>query len=190
MKQHPISPLLVAFGFLAALFGVEKPGRSAPLLRRRVAFGLVGRRGLIGRYSYFMAWIPRRVAGRHHQVLREKSERRCIADAMQQYKARGLGGVVAERGLPRLLRLGGNRKNLTKAVEAFAKLGMVVWIYDEEGYPSGSAGGLVVREIQVCRPASWRSTRRGPNPFVVRPAYEYTHASNNYYAARRREPAR
>ena len=39
-----------------------------------------------------------------------------------------------------------NWKNLIAGVERCDKLGMVVWIYDEQGYPSGAAGGQVLRE--------------------------------------------
>ena len=184
--------MLVAFGFLAALFGVEKPGRSAPLLPA----------------AWLSAWSQPPSADRPlqiihgvdskgalpegiHQVLREKGPAAITPNAMQQYKARGLGGVVANVAFRGYLGSEANWKNLTKAVEAFAKLGMVVWIYDEEGYPSGSAGGLVVRENRDFQASELAFDASRPDPFVVRPAYEYTHASNNYYAARRiREPAR
>ncbi len=72
------------------------------------------------------------------------------------------------------------------ASRACQELGMVVWLYDEEGYPSGAAGGLVLKR-ESCQfealALAWDPSQ--PDPFFVRRAYEHTHASNNYYAARR-----
>ena len=90
-----------------------------------------------------------------------------------------------ERCLSRLSRSEANWANLARAVAAFAKLDMVVWFYDEEGYPSGAAGGPVLRENRDFQATELAFDPSRPDPFVVRPAYEYTHASNNYYAARR-----
>ena len=42
-------------------------------------------------------------------------------------------------------------KTLIAGVEQCQQLGMVVWLYDEDGYPSGAAGGLVLAENPALR---------------------------------------
>jgi hypothetical protein len=74
---------------------------------------------------------------------------------------------------------------LIEGVESCEKLGMVVWIYDEKGYPSAAAGGLVLRKNPEFEAQALAFDASKPDPFVVRPSYEYTHASNNYAASQR-----
>ncbi len=62
---------------------------------------------------------------------------------------------------------------------------MVVWIYDEEGYPSGAAGGLVLQENPAFEALELAFDASRDEPFIVRPSYEFTHANNNYHASRR-----
>ena len=62
---------------------------------------------------------------------------------------------------------------------------MVVWIYDEKGYPSGAAGGLVLKENPEYEATELAFDASRTAPFLVRRAYEHTHASNNFFAARR-----
>jgi hypothetical protein len=64
-------------------------------------------------------------------------------------------------------------------------VGLRVWIYDEDGYPSGAAGGLVLKESHDFEALALAYDPSRVDPFVVRASYEYTHASNNFYAARR-----
>jgi len=78
-----------------------------------------------------------------------------------------------------------NWRALAGGVEACRKLGMIVWLYDEEGYPSGAAGGLVLKADPQFEATALALDRARPDPFLLRPAYEHTHASNNYHAARR-----
>ncbi|MDH4242055.1 MAG: hypothetical protein OEW48_21040, partial [Phycisphaerae bacterium] len=75
--------------------------------------------------------------------------------------------------------------NLIRAVEACREVGLVVWIYDEEGYPSGAAGGLVLKRNPAFEALSLTHDKSRKEPFALRPSYEHTHASNNFYAARR-----
>ncbi len=104
---------------------------------------------------------------------------------MQFYRDRGLGGVVCNVAFRDYLRSEENWKTLVGGVEACRQLGMVVWIYDEEGYPSGAAGGLVLKENPAFEAQALAFDASRPDPFVLRPAYEHTHASNNFHAARR-----
>ncbi len=104
---------------------------------------------------------------------------------MRFYKDRGLGGVVCNVAFDSYLTSEENWKALVAGVEACRKLGLVVWLYDEEGYPSGAAGGLVLRENPQFEALELAFDRSRPDPFLLRPAYEHTHASNNFHAARR-----
>ncbi len=101
------------------------------------------------------------------------------------FQTRGLGGLVCNVAFDDYLRSEDAWRTLTTAVEACRDLGLVVWIYDEEGYPSGAAGGLVLRAHPEYEATALAYDPTRPDPFVLRPAYEHTHASNNYYAARR-----
>jgi len=104
---------------------------------------------------------------------------------LQSYLDVGLGGIVCNVAFEQYMQSEAHWEALVRTVEAAAKLGMVVWLYDEDGYPSGAAGGLVLKENPAFEAAELAFDPSRPDPFVVRPSYEFTHASNNYYAARR-----
>ncbi len=113
-------------------------------------------------------------------------EPEAIAKAgMKYYKDRGLGGIVCNVAFKDYLRSEEHWKTLVAGVEACRQLGMVVWLYDEEGYPSGAAGGLVLKENPAFEATALAFDPARPDPFLIRPAYEHTHASNNFHAARR-----
>jgi len=101
------------------------------------------------------------------------------------FTQRGLGGIVCNVAFQGYLQSEENWKRLVAGVEACSASGMVVWLYDEEGYPSGAAGGLVLKENPSLEALALAHDASRPEPFFLRPAYEHTHASNNYYAARR-----
>jgi hypothetical protein len=60
-------------------------------------------------------------------------------------------------------------------VEDRHKLGLVVWIYDEQGYPSGAAGGQVLQQNPAYEAMELAYDKDGEVPLIVRPAYEDTH---------------
>jgi hypothetical protein len=101
------------------------------------------------------------------------------------YKDLGLGGIVCNVGFENYMRSEENWRRLEEGVRACRDLGMVVWLYDEQGYPSGAGGGLVLRENPAFEALALVRDPARPDSFHVRPAYEHTHASNNYYASRR-----
>ena len=119
------------------------------------------------------------------QMVSGKKLKATAKAGMQYYKDRGLGGVVCNVAFRDYLRSEENWQTLARGIEACRQLGMVVWLYDEEGYPSGAAGGLVLRENPAFEAQALVFDASRGDPFVVRPAYEHTHASNNYHAARR-----
>lgn len=104
---------------------------------------------------------------------------------MQYYKDLGLGGVVTNVAFDRYMESEEHWKTLEAAVDACARLGLVVWLYDEVGYPSGAAGGLVLKEDRRFEALELAYDPARQDPFVLRPSYEHTHATNNYHAARR-----
>lgn len=106
-------------------------------------------------------------------------------NGMRFYKERGLGGVVCNVMFQDYMCSEPAWKALVAAVEDCRRLGMIVWIYDEEGYPSGAAGGLVLKEHPEYEAQELAYDVAQPDPFVLRPAYEFTVAVHNYYASRR-----
>jgi hypothetical protein len=105
--------------------------------------------------------------------------------SLEYYQQRGLGGLVCNVSFRDYLKSVDNWAKLTRSVEACRDLGINVWIYDELGYPSGGAGGLVVGRNREFEAQELAYDAAQADPFILRPAYEFTHASNNYHAARR-----
>ncbi len=107
------------------------------------------------------------------------------AEAMAALQEIGFGGIVCNVSFQDYLVSAENWATLVKAIGAARAAGLVVWIYDEQGYPSGAAGGLVLKENPAYDSQVLVYDASQPEPFAIRAAYEHTHASNNYYAARR-----
>jgi len=107
------------------------------------------------------------------------------AQAAARLKNCGLGGIVCNVHSPNYLR---NEEQWTKfvdSVKASLAAGLRIWIYDEDGYPSLSAGGVVLDGHPELESLALVYDKESAEPFAIRPAYEFTHASNNYAAARR-----
>ena len=119
------------------------------------------------------------------QILQQPTEQPISDEGMAYYLRRGRGGIVCNVAFQDYLRSEANWKTLVEAVELCARLKMPVWIYDEKGYPSGAAGGLVL-EGNPEYEALVLAWDPGQSPeFFLRPAFEHTHAANNYHAVRR-----
>ncbi len=106
-------------------------------------------------------------------------------EAMKGLRDLGLGGIVCNVAFDSYLRSDANWQTCVEAVKSCAQVGLRVWIYDEEGYPSGAAGGLVLKEDPAFEALALAYDPSRADPFVVRASYEHTHASNNFHAARR-----
>ncbi|MHB8952711.1 MAG: hypothetical protein ACYC4U_06995 [Pirellulaceae bacterium] len=104
---------------------------------------------------------------------------------LEYYQQRGLGGLVCNVSFRNYLESEEEWAKLVTAVQACHDLGLVVWIYDELGYPSGGAGGRVLERNPEYEAQELAYDRSLEDPFLLRAAYEHTHASNNYHAARR-----
>jgi hypothetical protein len=110
---------------------------------------------------------------------------RASPEGMQWYKDLGLGGIVCNVAFQEYMQSERHWNTLIEGIESCEKLGLVVWLYDEDRYPSGAAGGLVLAENPAFEASELAFDPLRPDPFLVRPAYECTHASNNYAYARR-----
>jgi hypothetical protein len=75
-----------------------------------------------------------------------QSYRDIIKSRLDQLAEWGFGGVVANVTPPNYLEDEDHWKVFAAGVEETAKAGMRMWIYDEDGYPSGAAGGLALRD--------------------------------------------
>ncbi|NLS95716.1 MAG: hypothetical protein GXX96_26575 [Planctomycetaceae bacterium] len=120
-----------------------------------------------------------------NQLLPDGKPNGIARKGLEYYRQRGLGGLVCNVSFRDYLESDENWARLATAVEACRDLGMVVWIYDELGYPSGGAGGLVLKRNPDFEAQELAYDASLADPFILRPAYEHTHASNNYHAARR-----
>ena len=97
----------------------------------------------------------------------------------------GLGGIVCNVHGQNYLRDEDQWKKFVNTVKAARSAGLRVWIYDEDGYPSLGAGRVVLDGHPELESLALVYDKEAAEPFAIRPAYEFTHASNNYAAARR-----
>jgi len=65
-------------------------------------------------------------------------------DLIKTLLAQGFGGVVCNVSFDQYLRSEQKWQAFVRAVQASKKVGMSLWLYDEKGYPSGTAGGLTL----------------------------------------------
>lgn len=98
----------------------------------------------------------------------------------------GLGGIVCNCRRDGYLETDDCWNQLVETVATAKKLGLRVWIYDEDGYPSPAAGGLTLKGHPEFEAQELVYDAQNPDePFTVRDCYEFTHATNNYCALRR-----
>jgi len=119
------------------------------------------------------------------QIVHGVPENQATPEGMAAYRDAGLGGIVCNVNFNEYLRNETHWATFLKAVEASHSSGLVTWIYDEDGYPSASAGGLVLETNPDLEALVLAYDPSQSDPFVLRRAYEFTHASNNFYAKRR-----
>ena len=67
-----------------------------------------------------------------------------LGPLLDRLVALGLGGIVVNYPANGYLRAGEGWEPIRQTVCEAAARGMRVWLYDEEGYPSGAAGGMVL----------------------------------------------
>jgi hypothetical protein len=106
-------------------------------------------------------------------------------EKLAKLKDMGLGGVVANVPSEGYLESEEHWRGFGEMLAVCKQLGLRVWIYDEEGYPSGSAGGLVLRDHPDYEALALAFDETQPDPLAVRRAYEHTPAAQNYHLKRR-----
>lgn len=133
--------------------------------------------------SWRSAWESPSVSYRPLQIVHGAD----IRNKASYYKDTcGLGGVVCNVPFgENYLKSESEWKTFVDGVEDMRKNGLRVWIYDEDGYPSLGAGGRVLEADPSLEALEMVYDKDSKTPFVVRPCYEYAHASNNFYMARR-----
>jgi hypothetical protein len=67
-------------------------------------------------------------------------------DLIRSLQAQGFGGVVCNVSFEDYLESETQWAAFKRAVTAAQQAGLTLWLYDEKGYPSGNAGGLVLRD--------------------------------------------
>ena len=67
-------------------------------------------------------------------------------DLILRLQNQGFGGVVCNVGFEDYLESEAKWAAFKRAVGAARQAGMALWLYDEKGYPSANAGGLVLRD--------------------------------------------
>ncbi len=67
-------------------------------------------------------------------------------DLAKNYDTLGYGGVVANVSFDNYLESEEAWDKFLDCMNSFREKGMIFWIYDERGYPSGKAGGLTLRD--------------------------------------------
>ncbi len=98
----------------------------------------------------------------------------------------GAGGLMTNVSLKDYLRDEKAWEVLRRGVRIAHEMGLRVWIYDEEGYPSGTAGGLVLEEAPAAEAQGLirLKEKQGSGRYSVTPLYEATHATENFYKKR------
>ena len=98
----------------------------------------------------------------------------------------GAGGLVATVSLRNYLKDEAAWETLKRGVAHARLAGLRVWIYDEEGYPSGTAGGEVLERVPSAEAQGLVRVAApgGEVRYEVVRLYEGTHATENFYKKR------
>jgi len=131
------------------------------------------------------AWAKPSADLRPMQILHSIPPQQATPEAMSALSQTGLGGIVCNVSFKDYLNSPANWETLVKVLKACREAGLVVWIYDEKGYPSGAAGGEVLKANPEFEATALAYDPTAREPFIIRRAYEHTHASNNFAAAQR-----
>ena len=105
---------------------------------------------------------------------------------LEELKSLGIGGLVVNVSFRDYMRSEEQWRLFSEGVKLAEKLGFVLWLYDEEGYPSGAAGGLVLeRNPDFEAIGLVRVANEGEKPrYEIRRMYEGTHCTENVYKKR------
>ncbi|MFN3421348.1 MAG: hypothetical protein ACK40X_06485, partial [Armatimonadota bacterium] len=110
-----------------------------------------------------------------------------IRERLQGLKSIGIGGLVGNVSFQDYMRSEEQWRIFLSGLKVAEELGFVLWLYDEEGYPSGVAGGLVLeRNPNFEAIGLVRIVDEGGKPrYEIQRMYEGTHCTENVYKKRR-----
>jgi hypothetical protein len=179
LKRTLLITLLVIFPVWGYVYGKAgaSGGNSNKRIKPELSFGLHA--------DWVSAWTEPPAECRPLQIVHGIPAAQATPAAMEKLRGLGLGGIVCNVNFDKYLVSQAHWDTLVRAVEACREVGLIVWIYDEEGYPSGAAGGLVLKSNPAFEALALTYDKSRKEPFALQPAYEHTHASNNFHAARR-----
>jgi hypothetical protein len=114
------------------------------------------------------------------------SDEKTIRQRLEALRAMGIGGVVCNVSFRDYMRSKKQWQIFLKGISIAEQLGFRLWLYDEEGYPSGAAGGLVLE-----RNPEWeaiglvrRVDQNDKVHYTVKRMYKGTHCTENFYQKR------
>ncbi len=135
--------------------------------------------------TWLLRWQAPTNQDRPLKIVHGLDPKRANQDGMRYYLQRGLGGVVFNVDFTQYMRSEEKKRIFLNGYHAGRAAGINFWIYDEDGYPSGAAGGLVLQENPQFEAMELAFDAGQQDTLLVRPAFEHTHAANNFYAVRR-----
>jgi hypothetical protein len=110
-----------------------------------------------------------------------------IRQGIGALKELGIGGLVVNVSFKDYMRSKEQWEIFQTGLRIAERLGLRLWLYDEDGYPSGAAGGLVLE-----RNPEWEAIglirkvdQDGNARYEVERMYEGTHCTDNFYGKRR-----
>lgn len=109
-----------------------------------------------------------------------------LCSRVKKLKDRGYGGVVLNSDLKNYLEHSEDIAQILKVAEYAKSLGLAVWIYDEQYYPSGSAGGLTLKghpELETLGLCEVSKTQKTDGRTSIRVASPYGHSELKYAVA-------
>ena len=135
--------------------------------------------------SWLSRWQQPMATDRPLKIVHGIDLKHATEEGMRYYQERGLGGLVVNVDFDQYLASEKHWQTLLLGLQNGKALGLNFWLYDEQGYPSGAAGGLVLQENPQYEALELAYDASQSDPFILRPAFEFTHAANNFYAVRR-----
>jgi hypothetical protein len=118
-----------------------------------------------------------------HHFERWGSTEEVIRNNVRTLQNAGIGGIVANVNRENYLRDKDSWEFFQRGVRIAHEEGLRIWIYDEQGYPSATAGGLVLeKEPSLEAQGLIRVLDAEGKPlYEVVTLYEATHATENFY---------
>lgn len=115
------------------------------------------------------------------------SDEATLRQRLEWLRATGIGGLVCNVSFKDYMRSEEQWRILLAGLKVAEELGLYLWLYDEEGYPSGAAGGLVLErnpDLEAVGLVRKVGTDGKPR-YEVQRMYEGTHCTENVYKKRR-----